>query len=101
MSAGQLLDVVRAFQIDTEAAEAFDPVAFHDVAERAVRHVRNERRPMFLEARTNRWPGNMLAGDPSLSATGPTDISMGWSPQAGHSGSRLTLKTRNVSSRAS
>jgi TPP-dependent pyruvate/acetoin dehydrogenase alpha subunit len=82
MSASQLLDVVRAFQIDTEVAEAFDPVAFHDVAERAVHHVRSKRRPMFLEARTNRWPGNMLAGDPSLSATGPTDISMAWSPPA-------------------
>ncbi len=82
MAANQLLDVVRAFQIDTEAVEAMDPVAFYDVAVRAVNHVRGERRPMFLETRTNRWPGNLLAGDPSLAATGPTDISLAWSPPA-------------------
>ena len=82
LSASQLTDVVRAFQIQTETAEAFDPVAFHDVAVEAVRRVREERKPFFLETRTNRWPGNLLAGDPSLAATGPTDISMAWSPPA-------------------
>jgi len=37
---------------------------------------------MFLETRTNRWPGNLGAGDPSLAATGPTNISVAWSPPA-------------------
>jgi hypothetical protein len=35
---------------------------------------------MFIETRTNRWPGNLLGGDPSLAATGPTDITHAWSP---------------------
>jgi TPP-dependent pyruvate/acetoin dehydrogenase alpha subunit len=82
LTVGALVDVAKTFGIDAEAAEASDPVAFYDVAERAVGHVRHERRPMFLETRTNRWPGNQGGGDPSLAATGPTDISVAWSPRA-------------------
>jgi TPP-dependent pyruvate/acetoin dehydrogenase alpha subunit len=82
LTVGQLVDVARTFGIDAEAADAIDPVAFYDVAERAVGHVRQDRRPMFLETRTNRWPGNQGGGDPSLAVTGPTDISVAWSPPA-------------------
>ena len=102
MAAKQLLDVVRAFNIEAEAVEAMDPVAFHDVAEQSVRRVRSERRPMFLETRTNRWPGNTGGGDPSLSATGPTDISVAWSPrtddkhEAWHKSDPVLLLTRAI-----
>jgi TPP-dependent pyruvate/acetoin dehydrogenase alpha subunit len=82
LTVSQLVDVARTFGIDAEATDAIDPVAFHDVAERAVGHVRQERRPMFLETRTNRWPGNQGGGDPSLAATGPTDIAVAWSSPA-------------------
>ena len=82
LTVSQLVDVAHTFGIDAEAADAVDPVAFYDVAERAVSHVRHERRPMFLETRTNRWPGNQGGGDPSLAATGPTDIVVAWSPPA-------------------
>jgi TPP-dependent pyruvate/acetoin dehydrogenase alpha subunit len=78
----QLVDVARVFGLDAEAADATDPVSFHDVAERAVGWVRKERRPLFLETRTNRWPGNTGGGDPSLAATGPTDLAVAWSPPA-------------------
>lgn len=81
LAVGQLTDVARAFGIDAEAADATDPVAFHDVAARAVSQVRGERRPTFLETRTSRWPGN-TGGDPSLAATGLTDISRAWAPRA-------------------
>jgi pyruvate dehydrogenase E1 component alpha subunit len=75
----ELIDVARTFNIETEAVEATDPMNLHDAVVRAVNTVRNERRPFFLETRTPRWPGNVGA-DPTLSVTGPTDLTIVWNP---------------------
>ena len=79
---GQLVDVARTFGMDAEAVDATDPEAAYDAAVTGVAKVRTDRRPMFLETRTPRWPGNSGGGDPTLSITGATDISIAWSPPA-------------------
>jgi TPP-dependent pyruvate/acetoin dehydrogenase alpha subunit len=79
LSVNELIDIARTFNIEAAAVDATDPVKLNDTVVRAVNTVRNERRPFFLEARTPRWPGNVGA-DPTLSVTGPTDLSIVWNP---------------------
>jgi TPP-dependent pyruvate/acetoin dehydrogenase alpha subunit len=97
----EIIDVARTFNIETVAVDATDPVKLHDTVVRAVNTVRNERRPFFLETRTPRWPGNVGA-DPTLSVTGPTDLTIVWNPpkedpqEAWHRADPVLNMTREV-----
>jgi TPP-dependent pyruvate/acetoin dehydrogenase alpha subunit len=79
LSVAELTDVARSFRIAAETVDATDPTAAHDAAQDAIAQVRSGQRPLFLETRTPRWPGN-AGQDPSLEITGRTDVSTAWSP---------------------
>jgi pyruvate dehydrogenase E1 component alpha subunit len=79
LSVSEITDIARTFHIATEAVDATDPLALFDVVEVAIKRVRSERIPLFLETRTPRWPGN-AGQDPSLDITGTTDLSVAWAP---------------------
>lgn len=77
LSLAELADAARMFCIAAESVDATDPTAAYDAAAEAIAEVRLKRRPAFLETRTPRWAGN-AGPDPSLDATGPTDVSLAW-----------------------
>jgi pyruvate dehydrogenase E1 component alpha subunit len=82
LTVAQLSDIARTFGIAADAVDATDPTIAYDAAVAGVDKVRTDQRPMFLETRTPRWPGNSGGGDPTLSITGATDISIAWAPPA-------------------
>lgn len=78
----EITEVARTYGIHSEAIDATDPTVAYEAANRLVRQVREGGKPVFLEARTPRWPGN-AGEDPSLTITGATDIRLAWAPLAG------------------
>ena len=80
LSSGEVADIARAYRIGAETVDATDVTNVFDSAAVAVERVRSGAGPYFFETRTAVWPGNSGA-DPSLEATGPTDIRRGWEPQ--------------------
>jgi TPP-dependent pyruvate/acetoin dehydrogenase alpha subunit len=81
LSVAAIPEIARTFRIETESVDATDPLALLDAVENAIKRVRTERIPLFLETRTPRWPGN-AGQDPSLDITGRTDLSLAWAPPA-------------------
>lgn len=79
LSLAEVGDAARMFGIRAESVDATDPTTVYDAAAGAIAEVRLKRRPVFLETRTPRWVGN-AGPDPSLDATGPTDVSVAWAP---------------------
>ena len=74
LAAADLGDVAGAYGIPTQVVDGGDPVAVQEAANACVAAVRATRGPMFLEARTTRWPGNRLMAPRLL--TGVTDLTM-------------------------
>jgi TPP-dependent pyruvate/acetoin dehydrogenase alpha subunit len=81
LSVPQITDVARLYGIAAEAIDATDPETAYQAADRLIRQVREGGKPVFLEARTPRWPGN-AGPDPSLAITGATDVRLAWEPPA-------------------
>lgn len=75
LAASDLADVPRALKIDVAAVNGHDADAVHEVTSEALEKVRKGR-PVFLEARIERWPGSHQA-KPEF-ATGVTDITHAW-----------------------
>jgi acetoin:2,6-dichlorophenolindophenol oxidoreductase subunit alpha len=81
LSAGEIADIARAYRIETATVDATDVTNVFDAAAGAIEWVRSGAGPFFLETRTAVWPGNAGA-DPSLEATGATDIRRAWQAPA-------------------
>ncbi len=75
-SAGALSDIPRAYGLDTRVIDGTDVEAVFETCRRA-----RGKGPVFIESRTSRWPGN-YASAPTLSVSGPTEISWAWTPDA-------------------
>jgi TPP-dependent pyruvate/acetoin dehydrogenase alpha subunit len=82
LNLGQLTDLPETYGITAAAVDATDPAAVYPVAVELVERVRRDRKPAFLEARTPAWPGRAGGGNPSLEATGVTDLALAWEPLA-------------------
>ena len=80
-SAPALSDVPRAYGIHTEVVDGTDVERVLETTRGAVVSARAGDGPVFIEARTSRWPGN-YASAPTLSVSGPTDIAWTWKPHA-------------------
>ncbi len=78
-SAAALSDVPRAYGLQTHVIDGTDVELVLETSRRALSSVRAGKGPIFIEARTSRWPGN-YASSPSLSPGGATDISWTWTP---------------------
>ena len=59
LSAAQLVDVPRAFQIQSEVADGADAEGLSECFSRLVSEVRASGSPRFVEVRCTRWPGNV------------------------------------------
>ncbi len=75
LAAQRLSDVPRALGIDIETVDGGDVEAVRALAENAIARVRKGR-PLFLEARIERWPGSHQAKPEFV--TGVTDIALAW-----------------------
>jgi pyruvate dehydrogenase E1 component alpha subunit len=80
LSLRELTDLPNLYGVAAVAVDATDPAAVYPVAEELVKRVRAERKPAFLEARTPAWEGRSGGENPSLAATGATDLSLAWAP---------------------
>jgi TPP-dependent pyruvate/acetoin dehydrogenase alpha subunit len=76
----EIVDLARAYRVRAEAVDATNPEEIYPLAEELVRHVRSERRPAFLEARTPALPGRSRGEHPNLDTIGVTDLAMAWAP---------------------
>lgn len=77
-SAKELADVPRALDVEAAVVDGADVGMVHKTVSGIVRRVRAGEGPLFVEARTHPWPGNVGA-HPRLVA-GPTDIRWAWDP---------------------
>lgn len=59
LSAAQLVDVPRAFQIPSEVVDGADAAGLCQCFSRLVAEVRQSGAPRFVEVRCTRWPGNV------------------------------------------
>jgi len=80
-SAAALSDVPRAYGVQTQVIDGTDVEMVLETTRRALDGVRRGEGPVFIEARTSRWPGN-YGSSPTLSLSGATDISWAWMPAA-------------------
>jgi acetoin:2,6-dichlorophenolindophenol oxidoreductase subunit alpha len=77
MSAAKSLgDIPRALQIETMLVDGADADAVYATVSEAAAKVRNETRPIFVEAKLERWPGSHQV-KPEFT-TGETDLEMAW-----------------------
>ena len=76
LSADPLADVPRALKIESHLVDGADGGAVFDVVAAAAASCRAGGGPVFIEARTIRWPGNQQAFP--ILVTGVTDIAMAW-----------------------
>jgi len=79
-SASALTDVPRAYGMRTERVDGTDLEQVRTVTRDAVRLARSDGGPVFVEARTSRWPGN-FGSSPTL-VHGPTEVAWAWTPSA-------------------
>ncbi len=78
MAAPKLSGIPKSLGIRTEVVDGADADAVFVAAEAAIEALRAGDGPVFLEARTERWPGSRPLW-PELS-TGETDLAMAWDP---------------------
>ena len=78
MAAPKLSGIPESLGIRTEVVDGADADAVHAAAVEAVAVLRAGDGPVFLEAKTARWPGSRPLW-PEL-ATGETDLAMAWKP---------------------
>ena len=76
LSADPLADVPRALKIESHVVDGADAAAVFAATRAAVRRCRDGHGPVFIEALTERWPGNQHQW-PEL-VTGITEIAMAW-----------------------
>lgn len=74
LAANSLLDIPRALRIESVLVDGADVEAVYAAAARAAAQVRESGRPLFIEAKLERWPGSHQL-KPELT-TGRTDIRM-------------------------
>ncbi|HEX8969296.1 MAG TPA: thiamine pyrophosphate-dependent dehydrogenase E1 component subunit alpha [Chloroflexota bacterium] len=79
-SARALVDIPRAFGLATQVLDGADLDQVVQASRLAVAEARAGRGPVFVEARTARWPGN-YGSAPTLSLAGETDVAWTWSPE--------------------
>jgi len=79
LRARQLVDIPAALGIRAEAVDGADAAAVHALAADAIADLRQGRGPVFIEARTERWPGTRFAH--TQLATGVTEIAAAWRPE--------------------
>lgn len=75
LAAQRLSDVPRALGIEIETVDGGDIEAVRSIAAEAIARVRKGR-PIFLEARIERWPGSHQTKPEFV--TGVTDVTMAW-----------------------
>lgn len=79
MAAPKLSGIPESLGIRTAVVDGADADAVHAAAAEAVDALRAGDGPVFLEARTERWPGSRPLW-PELS-TGETDLALAWEPE--------------------
>lgn len=82
LNLSELTDLPRTYGVTAAAVDATDPAAVYPTAQELIEKVRSERQPAFLEARTPAWPGRPAGDNPTLAATGVTDLRLAWQPPA-------------------
>ncbi len=75
MAVYPLTDLPKAYKIPALEVNGADAGAVYDVVSEAVRKIRREEGPQFIEAQTVRWPGSETNW-PVVSV--PTDVSLAW-----------------------
>jgi TPP-dependent pyruvate/acetoin dehydrogenase alpha subunit len=76
LAAKHLSDVPKALSIDCAVVDGSDVEAVHAAARKAVDVVRRTKKPFFLQADLERWPGSHQVN--AAFPTGVTDISLAW-----------------------
>ena len=76
LSAAALADVPRALKIDSHVVDGGDHGAVFDVVAACAEAARGGGGPAFIEAQTERWPGNQQQFPKPV--TGITDLAMAW-----------------------
>jgi pyruvate dehydrogenase E1 component alpha subunit len=79
LAAHALGDIPHALRIETMLVDGADADAVHATVSAAAARVRKEKRPVFVEAKLERWPGSHQV-KPEFT-TGETDVSMAWEPE--------------------
>lgn len=73
---GRVIDTPRALGIESHEVDGGDALAVDALFSDCVARVRATGEPIFIEALSERWPGNYY-GFPAV-VTGPTDVAMIW-----------------------
>ncbi len=76
LSADPIADVPRALKIDSHVVDGADSKAVYDLVASCAERARAGGGPAFIEAQTERWPGNQHSYPQPV--TGVTDIAMAW-----------------------
>ena len=76
IAARRLVDLVKPFGIPTVVVDGTDAGAVWRAVRRAIRRARQGKGPMFVEARTVRWPGSRPLWPDLL--TGETELAYAW-----------------------
>ncbi len=76
LSAAPLADVPRALKIDSHVVDGADSNAVFELVAACAANARAGKGPAFIEAQTERWPGNQQQYPKPV--TGVTDIAMAW-----------------------
>ena len=80
MAASPLTELAAVFGMESVAIDGTDSGVVHDTMAAAVVKARSGDGPIFIEARTVRWPGNRPLWPELL--TGETDLTMAWDESA-------------------
>jgi TPP-dependent pyruvate/acetoin dehydrogenase alpha subunit len=78
LSARELCDIPRAYQVPSASIDGTDAGAVWVAMDDALNRARSGAGPSFIEAKTVRWPGSRPLWPRLL--TGPTDLEMAWNP---------------------
>ena len=76
LAANSLTDIPHALRIDSMVVDGADPDSVYAVVSSAVDRICKQKRPVFVEAKLERWPGSHQV-KPEFT-TGETDIGMAW-----------------------